>query len=219
MFHSSLSFDDDEGRQKDWGLKVGPESVEIIIAGSVMVVVKQVSVVCAQWATADCCCVLFCLVQSLTVTCAVRSCDTRCRCLRWTGFETKSRWLVIRNPFSSFLKSGRQIVWASSVGRLTDYLLIMISETCIFITCHWRNIFSFQISIQTWQWPGGDQGETQSWNWPRDLTITLQSWWNDWISITNSFIIKPVHFITDWQVSKWSVQVNGLKQFLLRVES
>ena len=42
MFHSSLSFDDDEGRQKDWGLKVGPESVEIIIAGSVMVVVKQV---------------------------------------------------------------------------------------------------------------------------------------------------------------------------------
>ena len=61
----------------------------------------------------------------------------------------------------------------------------------IIITCHWRNIFSFQISIQTWQWPCGDQGETQSRNWPRDLTITLQSWWNDWISITNSFIIKP----------------------------
>lgn len=49
---------------------MGPESVEIIIAGSVMVVVKQVWSVRSEQQLIV---VVFCLVQSSTETCAARS--------------------------------------------------------------------------------------------------------------------------------------------------
>ena len=49
---------------------MGPESVEIIIAGSVMVVVKQVWSVRSEQQLIV---VVFCLVQSSTVTCPTRS--------------------------------------------------------------------------------------------------------------------------------------------------
>ena len=127
MFHSSLSFDDEgaKGLRPQSGARISRDHhCWLWWLGNGCCQVWSVSLCAVQQLIV----VVFCLVQSSTVTCAMRSWmnwQTR-RSLSWVDLCLKQDWrwlwLVVRNPFSSFLKPGRQIVWASSVGRLTDWL-------------------------------------------------------------------------------------------------
>jgi len=128
MFHSSLSFDDEgaKGLRPQSGARISRDHhcwLWLLGNGCCQASVVRISV---RSATADCCCVLFGSVFNCNLCDAWGVNYEARRSLSWVDLCLKQDWrwlwLVIRNPFSSFLKPGRQIVCASSVGRLTDWL-------------------------------------------------------------------------------------------------